>query len=101
MEVSRIKAKHNYELTKDYYLELKEFRNDNAKTENLNICHPYAIETGACSETNKIKELILRKVYNEIMATENRKKAFKYVKDKLAKEKEEEEEQNNFSPEKR
>jgi uncharacterized protein (UPF0254 family) len=36
------------------------------------------IERGACVETTKIKELILRKVYTELMATENRKKAKKY-----------------------
>jgi len=29
--------------------------------------------TGACKKTMQIKELIFRKVYNEVMASENRK----------------------------
>lgn len=43
------------------------------------------MEPGACKETAKIKELILRQVYKELMATENRKKAKKLKKNRDAK----------------
>ena len=54
--------------------------------------------TGACKKTMQIKELIFRKVYNEIMASENRKQAIKWKQKREAADSESDEDDVSPSP---
>lgn len=54
--------------------------------------------TGACKKTVELKELIFRKVYNEVMATENRKQAIKWKQKREAAPESDEEDDVSPSP---